>query len=541
MENKKNIRIAFSVGVLICGLLTLNAATLFGQENNLGKVNGLGEPDNYGYDNELMTTWEILDSIDEISPEVLDAVSLAELEEALGVLLLRLKNESASEWGSKSQERGVFDAYEEYGDDGGGEAGDIKSFLGGTDIKSTVRRRGGGGGGGPQAGDIKSRLGRLVTIGNVLGPPASSSSQSGNSLKGTEAGAERGAVYEAYEEYGDDGGGGEAGDIKSFLGGTDIKTTLRRRGGGGPEAGDIKSIGTDLGNLRLAPSAGSSQSMNTYADGEAGPERGAVFEAYEEYGDDGGGGEAGDIKSFLGGTDIKTTLRKRGSSHEGHEGGLSYGQGFIGNKTRGVPEKSFPIGRGRGDGNDGPINGSGNKGPSHGDAYMGQADRGVPEKSSWVGRGGRPTNDGVEKASSNNSSSFGGGLIGGADGGFVTKFGDNQVPPICSCDPNMWILDADGEWVSEVVAAGLGDASYWIGYSSHGKLTGKVVFAALPIFRGSSATGVKMVTRPSGSTDILMPFGVPFWSGDRTSGQWLVVAASEKGDFAVSSFEVVPY
>ena len=102
------------------------------------------------------------------------------------------------------------------------------------------------------------------------------------------------------------------------------------------------------------------------------------------------------------------------------------------------------------------------------------------------------------------------------------------------------VLDPSGGRSTQVMAADVGDASYWFEYLSNGISSGKVTIVAVPVFDGSPLRGIKQEYHPESHTNILSPFAIPFWAGNATSGLWVVIAASDQGYSAMSYFEVVP-
>ncbi len=94
--------------------------------------------------------------------------------------------------------------------------------------------------------------------------------------------------------------------------------------------------------------------------------------------------------------------------------------------------------------------------------------------------------------------------------------------PVSSCD----VLDATGTPVSTISASNVGDQSYWFRYNSGGASSTQVLFLAVPLFTGSPIDLIYQRFNPNGSTNIVTPFGVPYWGGDLTSGTWLHVSVA---------------
>jgi hypothetical protein len=105
------------------------------------------------------------------------------------------------------------------------------------------------------------------------------------------------------------------------------------------------------------------------------------------------------------------------------------------------------------------------------------------------------------------------------------------------------IRDPSGGTTMTVPAFEYGDQSYFFYYISNGVESGKVVFHAIPLFSGSPMVSIdqQFVLDPPSVTNILTPFGVPFWSQDLTSGDWVLIVRSDQGGAAFCFFRVVPY
>jgi len=75
----------------------------------------------------------------------------------------------------------------------------------------------------------------------------------------------------------------------------------------------------------------------------------------------------------------------------------------------------------------------------------------------------------------------------------------------------------------------------WIQYNSGGAASRQVTIALLPFGAGAATNPLKFIFQSfepaaSPSTNIVTPFGVPFWGGNLTSGQWLGYVANTAGD-----------
>lgn len=102
------------------------------------------------------------------------------------------------------------------------------------------------------------------------------------------------------------------------------------------------------------------------------------------------------------------------------------------------------------------------------------------------------------------------------------------------------VIGGSGSRVSQVLAADMGDESYWFQYSSNGIQSRNVTFLAVPVFDGSPLHGIKQEYQPESNTNILSPFSIPFWAGNATSGAWVVIVTNDQGQSAMSYFEVIP-
>jgi hypothetical protein len=102
------------------------------------------------------------------------------------------------------------------------------------------------------------------------------------------------------------------------------------------------------------------------------------------------------------------------------------------------------------------------------------------------------------------------------------------------------VIGSRGDRVSQIVAADMGDESYWFQYNSGGIQSRNVTILAVPVFDGSPLHGIKQEYQPDSNTNILSPFSVPFWAGNATSGVWVVIVTNDQGNSAMTYFEVVP-
>jgi len=119
----------------------------------------------------------------------------------------------------------------------------------------------------------------------------------------------------------------------------------------------------------------------------------------------------------------------------------------------------------------------------------------------------------------------------------VPEFTGEVRPDSISCD----ILDQNGNFVTRVVAAEIGDAAYFLEYNSGGARANVVDFITVPLFEGSPLDRQFQRFLPAGDdTDILTPFGIPVWAFDATTGPWALIVKNDLGDMAVCRFRVVP-
>ena len=105
-----------------------------------------------------------------------------------------------------------------------------------------------------------------------------------------------------------------------------------------------------------------------------------------------------------------------------------------------------------------------------------------------------------------------------------------------------YVRDSSGAQVTTVYASHPGDQAYWLYYSSGGTGSNTVTFIVIPYFEGTPLTAqVQVFGDLKGSTtNIITPFGIPYWGADATSGYWILVVANDSGESAYSVFEVVP-
>lgn len=106
------------------------------------------------------------------------------------------------------------------------------------------------------------------------------------------------------------------------------------------------------------------------------------------------------------------------------------------------------------------------------------------------------------------------------------------------------ITDDSGAMVTEVTAAqpGMGETSYWLSYISNGVASSSVKFAVVPLFTGSplGSQTQKFNLSPSSVTNIVTPFGIPYWGSNLTSGNWELIVVNDLNEAAVCPFTVVP-
>jgi hypothetical protein len=103
-----------------------------------------------------------------------------------------------------------------------------------------------------------------------------------------------------------------------------------------------------------------------------------------------------------------------------------------------------------------------------------------------------------------------------------------------------FISDTTGKQVTQITASSLGGPFYWFNYTSAGVSSKSVQFEAVPMFTGSPVADQKQLLQPNSSTNILTPFGIPFWNANLTSGPWVLVVHNDSGQHATCNFTVVP-
>jgi hypothetical protein len=106
------------------------------------------------------------------------------------------------------------------------------------------------------------------------------------------------------------------------------------------------------------------------------------------------------------------------------------------------------------------------------------------------------------------------------------------------------VIDAYGAPVTRMLSTGPGDLnqSYAIHLESKGKAPGQIAFGMIPLSREPTLEGYKNLVFLKVPGDVFVPFTVPFQVqyGGGNAGQWLIAAATDEGDFALSLIEVLP-
>ena len=91
--------------------------------------------------------------------------------------------------------------------------------------------------------------------------------------------------------------------------------------------------------------------------------------------------------------------------------------------------------------------------------------------------------------------------------------------------------------VTTVPASEYDDKAFWLYYASGGAGANKVIFIVMPLFEGSPLSAQIQVFSPGGSTtNIITPFGIPFWAEFATSGRWLLLVVNDLGHSVYSLF-----
>ena len=114
-------------------------------------------------------------------------------------------------------------------------------------------------------------------------------------------------------------------------------------------------------------------------------------------------------------------------------------------------------------------------------------------------------------------------------------FGDRM--PAIFCEVRVPDASASTHTVS---VANYQDQSYWLYYNSGGSVAPSVLFIVVPLSAGSPLKVQIQGFDPGGSsTNMVTPFGIPFWGGDATLGPW-ALAVKAGNQAAVWAFDVVP-
>lgn len=100
-------------------------------------------------------------------------------------------------------------------------------------------------------------------------------------------------------------------------------------------------------------------------------------------------------------------------------------------------------------------------------------------------------------------------------------------PTAVSCQ----ILDSSGAATTTINQANYGSAANWFSYSSGGAASSTVNFWARPYYSPAVLKTVfqSFDVTSSPTTNIVTPFGIPFWGGGLTSGVWLLVVYNDTG------------
>lgn len=103
-------------------------------------------------------------------------------------------------------------------------------------------------------------------------------------------------------------------------------------------------------------------------------------------------------------------------------------------------------------------------------------------------------------------------------------------------DPEIDVSAVDdmGQSVDYIKSMGLVDPAYWIHYESHDQYADKVVFVIMPLYHDAPFAGIKQVFVPKSDMNIITPFGVPFWGGNKTSGPWILIVVNSRGNVAAA-------
>jgi hypothetical protein len=120
-----------------------------------------------------------------------------------------------------------------------------------------------------------------------------------------------------------------------------------------------------------------------------------------------------------------------------------------------------------------------------------------------------------------------------------------HMPDVQSLEPTAvgaQVLDGAGNPAPRIQASNIGHLAYWLYYTSGGTPADVVLMIVVPLFTTSPLAAIiqhfKLV--PASATNIVSPFGIPYWGADMTSGPWALVVANNLGEAALYEFTVVP-
>ena len=110
--------------------------------------------------------------------------------------------------------------------------------------------------------------------------------------------------------------------------------------------------------------------------------------------------------------------------------------------------------------------------------------------------------------------------------------GDGELRSEGSALASCAVEDGTGATVTAVNPLNQGDDAYWFQYNSAGVSSARVEFIAVPLAAGNPMTLIYQRFEPTAtpSTNIVTPFGVPFWASNLTSGNWLLITRNSAGD-----------
>ncbi len=115
------------------------------------------------------------------------------------------------------------------------------------------------------------------------------------------------------------------------------------------------------------------------------------------------------------------------------------------------------------------------------------------------------------------------------------EIGQSSAPSAVGCQ----VRDPYGNPTTTVEAIQPGEAAYWFRYFSGGAVAQRVTFIAVPLSQTNPLAAQVNVFRPNSATNIETPVSIPYWGGDETSGQWVLIVVNDLNQFAHCLFNVI--